>query len=536
MHKNNDTLIWNTALYIRLSKEDGDKEESDSIKNQKNQILNYIETKPNFKIFDIYIDYGYSGTNFERPAFKKMINAIKNEEINCIIVKDLSRFGRNYIEVGNYIENIFPILNIRFISINEKLDSIEKTQKMNSIIVPFKNILNDSYSRDLSTKIKSALDINKRKGNFIGAHAPYGYIKSAEDKHKLIIDDEAAKTVRDIFNWYVSGIGKLGIAKKLNELRIPSPINYKKAKGSNLWLPAAKDNIASLWSTTTINRILSNKVYIGHMVQNKTKIISYKSSKRIKNHEDNFIIVKNTHEAIIDKTTFEKAQILLKQNANKSHGNSKIYPLSGVVKCADCGREMSRQKNGTNKKIYYYYICTRFRSYDNSKCTRHSIRCDKLEQSAFEIIRKQIELAVSMEEIINKSEKTFSVSSSIENIDNIINHKNTLIFKFKRKKQILYEDWKNNLITKNDFIDLKNKYDKEIQDIKDIINKLSIEKDKVVERTNNEKNKIKELLKYKNITKLDRDIVNSLIDEILVHEGNKITIKFKFMDIYDTYI
>jgi len=212
--------IWSTALYIRLSREDDDeKSESNSITNQREQLNQFIEENPELNIYDIYTDDGFSGTDFNRPGFQRMMVDMKNQKINCVIVKDLSRLGRNYIEVGNYIEQIFPLFNIRFISLNDGLDSYKNPNQMNNIIVPFKNLINDEYARDISQKIRSSLDSKKKKGEFIGSFATYGYMKDPEDNHKLIIDEVAARVIRDIFKWYISGMGKITIAKKLNELR-----------------------------------------------------------------------------------------------------------------------------------------------------------------------------------------------------------------------------------------------------------------------------------------------------------------------------
>ena len=212
--------IWSTALYIRLSREDDDeKSESNSITNQREQLNQFIEENPELNIYDIYTDDGFSGTDFNRPGFQRMMVDMKNQKINCVIVKDLSRLGRNYIEVGNYIEQIFPLFNIRFISLNDGLDSYKNPNQMNNIIVPFKNLINDEYARDISQKIRSSLDSKKKRGEFIGSFATYGYMKDPEDNHKLIIDEVAARVIRDIFKWYISGMGKITIAKKLNELR-----------------------------------------------------------------------------------------------------------------------------------------------------------------------------------------------------------------------------------------------------------------------------------------------------------------------------
>ena len=267
--------MWNVGVYIRLSQEDGDKEESNSVINQREIITSFVKENSDLKLFDYYIDDGYSGTNFDRPGFKKLIDDVENNKINCIVVKDLSRFGRNYIEVGNYLEQIFPVSNIRFISINDYIDSYKEPESLNSIIVPFKNLMNDEYSRDISQKVKYALNTRKRNGEFMGSVVPYGYLRSEEDKHKLIVDENLREVIKKIFSLALTGIGTTIIARKLNDENILSPGEYKvqvlKLKGN-----FRKKDKQSFWTDSSVASILRNRIYLGEMVQCKYKKISYK--------------------------------------------------------------------------------------------------------------------------------------------------------------------------------------------------------------------------------------------------------------------
>ena len=223
--------IWQAALYLRLSREDGDKEESDSVVNQKELLNQFISLEPDIVVYDVYVDDGWSGTNFERPDFIRMMQDMKEGKVNCVIVKDLSRFGRNYIDVGQYIEKIFPLLDIRFISVTDNLDSVKNPQTMNTIMVPFKNLINDEYCRDISNKVRSSLDMKRKQGKHIGSFACYGYQKDPEDHNHLVIDEEAAEVVRDIFQWYISGMSILSISQKLNAMGVPNPSCYNKIHG-----------------------------------------------------------------------------------------------------------------------------------------------------------------------------------------------------------------------------------------------------------------------------------------------------------------
>ena len=258
--------IWTTALYIRLSQEDSDnneeKQESNSVTSQKTLLNEFISTNEDLLIYDTYIDDGYTGTDFNRPAFQRLLEDMKREYINCIIVKDLSRLGRNYIEVGNYIEQVFPLFNIRFIAVNDGIDSFKNPSSTNTILVPFKNLINDEYARDTSIKIRTALNGKKKKGEFIGAFPAYGYIKDTKDKHKLVIDEVAADIVKKIFYWNVyEGLGKIAICHKLNNLGIINPTGHKKLElGQNYNNSWVKDGIYT-WTPSTIINILSNEIY-----------------------------------------------------------------------------------------------------------------------------------------------------------------------------------------------------------------------------------------------------------------------------------
>ncbi len=268
--------IWSVALYIRLSQEDNDtgvdKQESNSVTSQKTLLNEFVEEHNDLIVYDTYIDDGFTGTDFNRPSFQRLLKDMKIGNINCVIVKDLSRLGRNYIEVGNYIEQVFPLFNIRFIAINDFVDSFKNPTSTNTILVPFKNLINDEYARDTSTKIRTSLNGKKKKGEFIGAFPPYGYIKEPKDKHKLVIDEVAANVVRKIFDWYVNlGLGKIAICHRLNELGILNPTGHKKLDlGQNYNNYGIHDDTYT-WTPSTIRNILNNEVYCRHYSSGKEK-------------------------------------------------------------------------------------------------------------------------------------------------------------------------------------------------------------------------------------------------------------------------
>ena len=527
------TKIWSVALYIRLSQEDNEneKKESNSIISQKNLLNEFVNENYDLTIYDTYVDDGYTGTDFNRPGFQRLLLDIKKENINCVLVKDLSRLGRNYIEVGKYIEEIFPLFNIRFISINDNIDSFKNPTSINTILVPFKNLINDEYARDTSIKIKTALNSRKKRGEFVGAFPAYGYIKSPRNKHKLIIDEEAAKVVRKIFEWKVNeGLGNLKICYRLNEMGILNPTGYKKKKLNQNYNNSNIKQDDYSWCPSTIRNILKNDIYIGNVTQGKRKVKSYKLHKLEQVPENDWVTVKNMHEPIIDKELFETAQ-MLRKNDTRVQNNGKLSIWAGMLKCADCGRAMhkkySKNKSG---KVYEYYICGTYRKKSNKLCTKHTIKVEELQKVVLEIIKLHIELFFDNEKILEEFNKRNINKREDKDIKNIIECKGRKIEKISYFKKSLYEDWKNEYITKKEYLEYKQRYENEIEKIKKSISSLENQNKKQEKIINENILWIKNLKKYKNINNLDRNILTQLINFIEVHENKKITIHFNFMD------
>ena len=353
---------WKVAGYLRLSKEDNENIESNSIANQRDLIDQYISSKEDLELVDYYIDDGYSGTNFNRPGFEKLLQDMKNKKINCIIVKDLSRFARSHIEADMYFENIFPALNIRFISVIENIDSLENPDSMDNLIVPFKNLLNDAYAKDISKKVKSALTAKRLNGEFIGTSATYGYLKNPRDKHKLIIDKVASKYVIEIFNGIIEGKSTSKIANELNENNVLTPAAYKRKNEQE------DENaiIDKKWNAKMIN----------------IKVENYRTHKLISTNEDEWIIIQNNHEPIVSKDKFDKVQEIIKKN-KCARSNKEKDLFYRFLKCSDCGSSFTLRK----VKKYEYYHCTSY--VRNASCTSHSIRKDKLAEIVLEELNKR---------------------------------------------------------------------------------------------------------------------------------------------------
>jgi len=352
MHK-----IWRACLYARISREDGDKAVSDSIANQQALMENFVESRlsGDIAVSRIEIDDGYSGVNFNRPGFAAMLTAVHMGEIDCIIVKDLSRLGRNWIETGRYVEQIFPILGVRFIAVTDSFDSMEARTANDTILLPFKNLINDVYARDISLKVRSNLDAKRKKGEFVGAFAVYGYVRDSADRNRLAIDNTAAAVVRDIFKRRIAGQSNQGIARMLNESGVASPYEHKKNAGN--YYSAFATNQQAAWSAVAVGRILANEVYTGVMEQGKFSSINYKVRERFARAKADWVCVEDTHEAIVSKREFQLAAALLKRDVRVPSGKNELYALSGLLFCGDCGDSMVRRLVPSGGTKYAYYVC-----------------------------------------------------------------------------------------------------------------------------------------------------------------------------------
>ena len=342
MQHNTETKIWNATLYLRLSRDDGDKEESNSITGQRELLRNFLQNRPELREYAVRIDDGFTDSNFERPSFKKMLEDVKAGRTNCIIVKDLSRFGLNYLDAGEYIEKIFPFLGVRFIAVNDNCDSLGGKNASDELIIPFKNLINEAYCRDISVKVRTQLEVKRKSGQYIGAFAVYGYLKDNADKNHLIVDEYAADTVRDIFSWKLEGMSPQDIAASLNHSGVLSPMEYKRSLGMR-FATSFKANPQAAWSANAVLRILKNPVYTGILIQGKETTPSYKVRKRVTKPESEWAIVPDAHEAIIECRDFDSVQKALSLDTRRSPGDSAVQLFSGMVFCGECGASMVRK-------------------------------------------------------------------------------------------------------------------------------------------------------------------------------------------------
>ena len=526
-----NAMRWRLGKYIRLSKEDllRGRDESNSVINQRRLLEQYHQT--HLDEFhdgteqDVYVDDGKTGTDTDREDFQRLLADVYSGRINCVIVKDLSRLSRNYTDAGNLIENLFVRLNVRFISLAEGVDSYRNPDSVSNIIVPITNVMNDQYCYQTSKKIRQVFDMKRRNGEFIGSYAPYGYVKDPNDKHALLVDPEAAEVVKSIFALFLSGMNKRGITYYLNDHGTLCPTAYKQQQGLKYNAPNAQGN--PMWSTITIDTILKNRVYVGDMVQGRQRVKSYKIHIQEKVPEEKWFIVENTHEAIIDRETFAKVQSLLKRDTRTAPKAKQLYLFSGFLKCADCGRAMSRI---ASKGIYVYYQCGTYKSLSKKACTMHSIKSDRLEAGVLFAIQQQVHLAITYSELVARINSAPLKKSKSKRLEDTIAAKEKELAKIMRYKQALYQDWKDGEITRNDYRHMSEDYEQQIESLTRIMQTLTAEQEQLENGVDAESPCLTAFLKYRNIDKLTREILGELIDHIKVYEGGNISVKFKYAD------
>lgn len=516
---------YKVGLYFRLSKEDGDKVESESISNQRT-ILNRFCMDNGLTVYKEYIDDGISGLKFDRPGFNKMKEDIENKNINMIIVKDLSRLGRDYSEVGRYIERYFPENNIRFIAIYDEIDTFTETDDM----LPLRAVMNDLYCKDTSRKFRAMLYNKKKDGMYISVEAPYGYKKDPNKKGHLIINETESKVVKEIFYMYLNSMGTYQIANKLNNDNIPPPAVGRKNVTT----------ISNKWSAETIRRILKKEVYIGDSVQGKSKKINYKSKKIISLPESEWIITKNTHEPIINKSDFEKVQKLL--NNNKSSKISKYdYLLKGLLVCKECGRKLviltKKEKYKDKITIRRYCMCSASNKpkIGNEKCGVSYINYDELEKAIIKELKKimekyikQINIGrIKQKYIMNINNKISLYNDKIKKIESDINNINERIDK-------AYLDKLDGIINNNDYDRIYNILVEKREDLDKILTQTKIEcqnfnfDDTNMLEDKNLKKMIKDFIKLNMFKKEDLSI---LINNIYIDKEKNIEILFNFKEL-----
>ena len=516
------------AVYCRLSKEDETRTgESESIQNQKSMLIQYA-MEQGFELYQIYSDEDYSGIDRNRPAFNAMIQAASEHRFDVVLAKTQSRFTRDMELVEKYLHGKFMEWGIRFIAVVDHVDTNDTANKKSRQI---NGLINEWYLEDLSANVRAVLVHKRHSGCYIASFALYGYRKDPDDHSRLLIDEAAAAVVRDIFNWFIGGTSVLGIAKKLNAMGIPNPSAYKRQQGMNYCHPAS-DKLDGLWPDSSVRRILRNPLYTGTMVQGKNRMKSYKLHISEAVPEEDWITVEQTHEAIIPGELFDKAQALFERDTRTAPTHKQVYLFSGFLRCADCGKAMNRKQISQPYGSYHYYICSTFKKQHSGACTKHTIRSDRLEQAVLETLRSQIALAVEMDELIAEINRSGTRSRSVKPLLDERAQLETERERIEQMKLSLYPDWKAGDISREEYHRLKEQFEQQQARLDTRLATLQARIDEVQNGVNETNSFLSQFIKYRNLQTLTREVVVELIDMIYVHEGGKITIKFKFSDAY----
>lgn len=526
---------YRTAAYVRLSVEDSGKPGADTIEGQKNLLLHFIENDKSLALYGLFCDNGRTGTDFERPEFEKLMEAVKHGEVDCIVVKDLSRFGRNYKETGNYLERIFPFLGVRFIAVNDGFDTLTAERGADGYLVPLKNLINEVYSKDISKKICSALSTKQKTGDFIGAWAPYGYRKCADNPHKLEPDEATAPVVRQIFQWRVDGMSVTRIAKKLNDSGIPSPSAYL----YNTGVCKTEKYNGAIWHIQAVKIILTRQVYIGHMVQGTKRQSFYENRRQYKKPQEEWVIVENTHEPIIDRDTFEKVQEIMRQRNEEyfeklgrfSYLETTENILKGLIYCADCKRPLVRYKNVShNKKLWYTFIC-QTHSNDITSCPKKNIREDALIPMLMQAIQTQIELAADMDELVRRVNSSPKHRKRTADLQGRLDSAKKALRRYNNLYDSLYQNYVDKLMTEQEYITLKSRYRAEAEEAERLIEALTRQQAEESEHTP-ENRFLTAFGSFKGEDTLTKEMAQSLIERVYVDGSSNIEIIFRYRDEY----
>lgn len=529
--------LYNVAIYLRLSRDDedidGSKTESNSISSQRDMIRGFIRKQDDMEIYDIYVDDGYSGANFDRPEFKRMMKDIEAGNVDCVIVKDLSRLGRDYIEAGRLIQKTFPAFSVRFIALTDHFDSLTADYNETSLVVPVKNFVNDSYARDISGKVRSHQKIKRENGDFIGAFAVYGYKKCEDNRNQLVPDDYAADIVRKIFAWKIEGYSNLAIANRLDGLGILSPMEYKKMQGEK-FQTGFVTGVKAKWSAVAVKRILSNENYIGTLVQGKEEKVNYKVKKSVKKPEEEWTKVPEAHEAIVSKEDFHIVQDLLMIDTRAGGGEEKAHIYVGLLFCGDCMEPMIRRVNRYKGKETVSFICSTKNK--GGECSRHTISEETLNHLVLTGLRTQVSLFLDKSRVLSSIEQMEVNFEEVVAFDKEIERLHSEQDKYHGLRAGLYEDLKKQIITEEDFINFREIYEKRYQEIQQAIANQEETVKKLFKSGVTAGINLERMKTVMQVTELDRMTLVSLVKRILVYEDKRVYLELRSKELFSKII
>lgn len=527
--------VYHTGGYIRLSVEDGGRPGADTIETQRELIRSYIDGQPDMERCDLYCDNGRTGTNFDRPEFERLMDDVRSGKVDCIVVKDLSRFGRSYLETGNYLERIFPLLGVRFVAVNDGFDTLTAERTQDGYIVPLKNIMNAVYSKDISRKTRPPLTAKRQNGEFIGSWAAYGYRKCAQDHRRIEPDAETAPVVRDMFQWRISGLSYQGIARKLNGRGIPSPARYHYLKGE----VKTERYANTVWSVTAVKKILTDEVYLGHMVQGRRRSGFSEGRRPYKAPESEWMIVRNTHEPLIDEDAFRTVQRMAEQAGSAyqerlgRHDGLGTIPniLRGLIYCADCRRPLVRYKNVTNKgkNLYYVYICPSHTA-DLSSCPKKYLHETQLKEILWDALQREIALAGNLDKLVHQHDRSAKAASREAAVKREITAAKQALDRANMLYDSLYQNYADKLMTEREYAEMKRRYRSDIDLAKARLEALERQQKNRRQTTGNPW--LAACGQFKGEQMLTEAVAHALIERVEVDARNHISITLRYRDQY----
>ena len=523
-------VLYKAIAYLRLSKEDGDEAESNSIRNQRILIEDYVKRQADIKLIGEKVDDGYSGVNFDRPGFQEMMELIRDGKVNCVIVKDLSRFARNFVESGKYLQQIFPFLNVRFIAINDNYDSLKADYQTNNLYVPIKNLFNDAYSRDVSIKMRSFYDYKKRNGMPTCAFAVYGYRREKGSK-KLLVDENVAGVIQSIAAAKLFGLSLQQIADKLNEQQVLCPAEYKRSISPN-YKCGPRKKVVCKWTKMAVSRILRNRVYTGCLELGKTYRPNYKVKRPFLAAKDSWSQYENAHEAILSKVEFDTIQRTMDVEMRRNPQAETSYLLNGILFCADCHQAMVRRNVYSKGKKYVYYNCASNRK-DKNECTPHNISEDTILKILLPVIRNHVEAVVEIDDMLHYLDTLPERQGASRTIDRHIKALEAELEKNRRFKRMVFEKYGEKIIDQKTYLEYTEIYSKKCDDLEAAISKRREELQAVLTAGASRNEWVRLFKKNRGIENLNRPLLLSLIERIEVGEGKNITVRFAYQNQFD---
>jgi len=523
---------YKAAKYIRLSYTDEKKNESDSVGNQRKLIDAFLDNHPEIEAISEYVDDGISGLIFDRPAFKQMMADIESRKIDCIIVKDLSRFGREYIDTGLHLRHILPSYGVRFIALGDHIDTL--TDSGYDLNISVRTVLNDSYSRDISIKTRTALNSKRENGDFVGACPIYGYRKAEDDRNQLVVDEHPAAIVRDIFRMKIDGMSALKIAEVLNKLGVLSPLAYKKAKG----LPHPKggyaDREGAKWSATAIIRILQNETYTGTLIQGRQTTRNYKVRDLIQKPANEWTRTENAHEQIIPLQDFDLAQRIMRLDTRTAPGHDAVYLFSGILICGSCGARMTRKSVQHKSKKYHYYFCPTTKRLGCVAAV--TLKESALHECILESLKAQISNVASIDAILAESAGQRAAQAFAAQYLTQISENERQLNALLGFKSTLYENMVGGLITKEDYKNFKANYSADEARLRDAIEALRQKHEDVLAGKGERLRWMEHFKRFDGLAELDRRMVISLIKSIRILSKTEVDITFHYQDEFEAAV